>query len=122
MYHNLLFSGPPGTGKTLLASRLPGLLPPLDEREALEVAAIQSVASHVPLKHWPQRPFRHPHHSASGAALVGGGSRPQPGEITLAHHGVLFLDELGALLYAHNRSFARPHDFCGLQPKTSNER
>ncbi|TDF83403.1 YifB family Mg chelatase-like AAA ATPase [Pseudomonas sp. H9] len=92
--HNLLFSGPPGTGKTLLASRLPGLLPPLDEREALEVAAIQSVASHVPLSHWPQRPFRHPHHSASGAALVGGGSRPQPGEITLAHHGVLFLDEL----------------------------
>ncbi len=92
--HNLLFSGPPGTGKTLLASRLPGLLPPLDEAEALEVAAIQSVASHIPLKHWPQRPFRHPHHSASGAALVGGGSRPQPGEITLAHHGVLFLDEL----------------------------
>ncbi|MCW2269081.1 YifB family Mg chelatase-like AAA ATPase [Pseudomonas sp. JUb96] len=92
--HNLLFSGPPGTGKTLLASRLPGLLPPLDEREALEVAAIQSVASHVPLSSWPQRPFRHPHHSASSAALVGGGSRPQPGEITLAHHGVLFLDEL----------------------------
>lgn len=92
--HNLLFSGPPGTGKTLLASRLPGLLPPLDEREALEVAAIQSVASHAPLAHWPQRPFRQPHHSASGPALVGGGSRPQPGEITLAHHGVLFLDEL----------------------------
>lgn len=92
--HNLLFSGPPGTGKTLLASRLPGLLPPLNEREALEVAAIQSVASPLPLNSWPQRPFRHPHHSASGAALVGGGSRPQPGEITLAHHGVLFLDEL----------------------------
>ena len=92
--HNLLFSGPPGTGKTLLASRLPGLLPPLDEQEALEVAAIQSVASHVPLSNWPQRPFRQPHHSASGPALVGGGSRPQPGEITLAHHGVLFLDEL----------------------------
>ncbi|MCS3467880.1 magnesium chelatase family protein [Pseudomonas sp. JUb42] len=92
--HNLLFSGPPGTGKTLLASRLPGLLPPLDEHEALEVAAIQSVASQVPLQHWPQRPFRQPHHSASGPALVGGGSRPQPGEITLAHHGVLFLDEL----------------------------
>ncbi len=73
--HNLLFSGPPGTGKTLLASRLPGLLPPLDEREALEVAAIQSVASHAPLNSWPQRPFRHPHHSASGAALVGGGCR-----------------------------------------------
>lgn len=71
--HNLLFSGPPGTGKTLLASRLPGLLPPLDEQEALEVAAIQSVASHVPLAHWPQRPFRQPHHSASGPALVGGG-------------------------------------------------
>ena len=92
--HNLLFSGPPGTGKTLLASRLPGLLPPLDEYEALEVAAIQSVASQVPLTSWPQRPFRQPHHSASGPALVGGGSRPQPGEITLAHHGVLFLDEL----------------------------
>ncbi|HCN45030.1 MAG TPA: ATP-dependent protease [Pseudomonas sp.] len=92
--HNLLFTGPPGTGKTLLASRLPGLLPPLDEREALEVAAIQSVASPKPLDCWPQRPFRHPHHSASGPALVGGGSRPTPGEITLAHHGVLFLDEL----------------------------
>lgn len=92
--HNLLFSGPPGTGKTLLASRLPGLLPPLDEQEALEVAAIHSVASHTPLSAWPQRPFRTPHHSASGPALVGGGSRPQPGEITLAHQGVLFLDEL----------------------------
>ena len=94
MSYNLLFSGPPGTGKTLLASRLPGLLPPLAESEALEVAAIQSVASCVPLSHWPQRPFRQPHHSASGPALVGGGSKPQPGEITLAHHGVLFLDEL----------------------------
>lgn len=92
--HNLLFTGPPGTGKTLLASRLPGLLPPLDEHEALEVAAIQSVSGHKPLDSWPQRPFRHPHHSASGPALVGGSSRPQPGEITLAHHGVLFLDEL----------------------------
>lgn len=93
-YHNLLFSGPPGTGKTLLASRLPGLLPPLSEQEALEVAAIQSVVSLAPLSHWPHRPFRQPHHSASGPALVGGGSKPQPGEITLAHHGVLFLDEL----------------------------
>lgn len=73
--HNLLFSGPPGTGKTLLASRLPGLLPPLDECEALEVAAIQSVASQTPLDCWPQRPFRQPHHSASGPALVGGGCR-----------------------------------------------
>ena len=92
--HNLLLSGPPGTGKTLLASRLPGLLPPLSEQEALEVAAIQSVVSLAPLSHWPNRPFRQPHHSASGPALVGGGSKPQPGEITLAHHGVLFLDEL----------------------------
>ena len=92
--HNLLLTGPPGTGKTLLASRLPGLLPPLNEQEALEVAAIHSVASYAPLDAWPQRPFRHPHHSASGPALVGGGSRPQPGEITLAHHGILFLDEL----------------------------
>ncbi|KRP47291.1 magnesium chelatase family protein [Pseudomonas libanensis] len=92
--HNLLFSGPPGTGKTLLASRLPGLLPPLSEQEALEVAAIQSVVSLQPLSQWPNRPFRQPHHSASGPALVGGGSKPQPGEITLAHHGVLFLDEL----------------------------
>lgn len=92
--HNLLLSGPPGTGKTLLASRLPGLLPPLSEAEALQVAAIYSVSSHSPLQSWPQRPFRHPHHSASAPALVGGGSRPQPGEITLAHQGVLFLDEL----------------------------
>lgn len=103
--HNLLFSGPPGTGKTLLASRLPGLLPPLSEQEALEVAAIQSVVSLAPLSHWPHRPFRQPHHSASGPALVGGGSKPQPGEITLAHHGVLFLDELVALLYPRGRSF-----------------
>ncbi|MBK5010737.1 YifB family Mg chelatase-like AAA ATPase [Pseudomonas sp. S60] len=73
--HNLLFTGPPGTGKTLLASRLPGLLPPLDEHEALEVAAIQSVSGHAPLSSWPQRPFRHPHHSASGPALVGGSCR-----------------------------------------------
>lgn len=92
--HNLLFSGPPGTGKTLLASRLPGLLPPLDEDEALQVAAIHSVAGRGPLTQWPQRPFRQPHHTASAPALVGGGSRPQPGEITLAHEGVLFLDEL----------------------------
>lgn len=92
--HNLLFSGPPGTGKTLLASRLPGLLPPLSESEALEVAAIQSISTQEPLRHWPQRPFRQPHHSASGPALVGGGGKPKPGEITLAHQGVLFLDEL----------------------------
>lgn len=91
--HNLLFTGPPGTGKTLLASRLPGILPTLTEPEALEVAAIYSIAGTKPLTHWPQRPFRNPHHTSSSAALVGGGSRPQPGEVTLAHHGVLFLDE-----------------------------
>lgn len=92
--HNLLLTGPPGTGKTLLASRIPGILPPLTEREALEVAAVQSVVNIEPLRGWPQRPFRQPHHSASGPALVGGGSRPQPGEISLAHQGILFLDEL----------------------------
>ncbi len=91
--HNLLLSGAPGTGKTLLASRLPGLLPPLTESEALEVAAIHSVAGLEPLTGWPVRPFRQPHHNASGPALAGGGSRPRPGEISLAHHGVLFLDE-----------------------------
>lgn len=90
--HNLLFFGPPGTGKTLLASRLPGLLPPLTESEALEVASVQSVCG-LPLN-WGQRPFRAPHHTASGVALIGGGSIPRPGEVTLAHRGVLFLDEL----------------------------
>lgn len=84
---------PPGTGKTLLASRLPGILPMLTEQEALEVAAIYSIADIKPLTHWPQRPFRAPHHTSSAAALVGGGSKPQPGEVTLAHQGVLFLDE-----------------------------
>ncbi|MEE3158285.1 MAG: YifB family Mg chelatase-like AAA ATPase [Pseudomonadota bacterium] len=92
--HNLLLFGPPGTGKTLLASRLPGILPPLREREALEVAAIQSVCERTPLLAWPGRPFRAPHHGASAAALVGGGSHPRPGEVSQAHNGVLFLDEL----------------------------
>lgn len=90
--HNLLYFGPPGTGKTLLASRLPGVLPPLTDDEALEVAAVQSIAGQ-PLS-WRARPYRSPHHSASAAALIGGGSIPKPGEITLAHRGVLFLDEL----------------------------
>jgi magnesium chelatase family protein len=93
--HNLLFVGPPGTGKTLLASRLPGILPPMSEDEALEAAAIASVAGHDLNPHnWRQRRFRTPHHTASGVALVGGGSKPRPGEISLAHCGVLFLDEL----------------------------
>jgi len=92
--HNMLMIGPPGTGKTLLASRLPSILPPLNEQQAQEVAAIASVTSHQPLTSWPLRPFRSPHHSASAPALVGGGSKPSPGEITLAHLGVLFLDEL----------------------------
>lgn len=92
--HNLLLFGPPGTGKTLLASRLPGILPPLNEQQALQVAAIQSICGQGPLQHWPRRPFRAPHHGASSAALVGGGSHPRPGEVSQAHQGVLFLDEL----------------------------
>lgn len=92
--HNLLLFGPPGTGKTLLASRLAGLLPPLDEQAWLEMAAVHSASGHVPDHGSGQRPFRAPHHTASAAALVGGGSHPRPGEISLAHHGVLFLDEL----------------------------
>jgi len=93
--HNLLLVGPPGTGKTLLASRLAGLLPPLEKDEALETAAVTSVSKGgFDPQRWNQRPFRAPHHTASAAALVGGGSDPRPGEISLAHHGVLFLDEL----------------------------
>jgi len=93
--HNLLMMGPPGSGKSMLASRLPGILPPLDENEALHSAAIRSVAGQpFDGPNWRQRPFRAPHHTASGVALVGGGSGPRPGEVSLAHNGVLFLDEL----------------------------
>jgi magnesium chelatase family protein len=93
--HSLLFIGSPGAGKSMLAQRLPGILPPMNDEEAMEVAALRSIAAR-PLKpsEWRTRPFRSPHHTASAAALVGGGVYPRPGEISLAHNGVLFLDEL----------------------------
>ena len=92
--HSLLLAGPPGSGKSMLAMRLPGLLPPLSSEAALESAAVLSLAGAFTPEHFGRRAFRAPHHTASSAALVGGGGVPRPGEISLAHHGVLFLDEL----------------------------
>ncbi|MBY0464156.1 MAG: YifB family Mg chelatase-like AAA ATPase, partial [Burkholderiales bacterium] len=92
--HSLLMSGPPGSGKSMLAHRFAGLLPPMTDQQALESAAIASLAGRFEMARWGQRPTVAPHHSASAVALVGGGSPPKPGEISLAHHGVLFLDEL----------------------------
>jgi len=93
--HHLLLVGPPGSGKTLLASRLGGILPEPTDAEALEAASIAAASRRgLDLSHWRQRPFRAPHHTASAVAMVGGGADPRPGEISLAHHGVLFLDEL----------------------------
>ena len=92
--HSLIMVGPPGAGKTMLATRLSGILPPMTQDEALRAAAIQSLGSAgFDLRNWRRRPFRAPHHTASGVALVGGGGNPRPGEISLAMHGVLFLDE-----------------------------
>lgn len=93
--HSLLLVGPPGAGKSMLASRLPGILPPMSEAEALEAAAVQSISrAGFDAATWAVRPFRSPHHTSSGVALAGGGTHPMPGEISLAHRGVLFLDEL----------------------------
>ena len=92
--HSVLLVGPPGTGKSMLAARFPGILPPMTDDEALESAAVQSLTGGFSASRWKTRPYRSPHHTASGVALVGGGGTPRPGEISLAHRGILFLDEL----------------------------
>ena len=92
--HSVIMSGPPGAGKSMLAGRFAGILPGMTEQEALESAALLSLSGSYKVENWKRRPFRSPHHTASGVALVGGGGIPRPGEISLAHHGVLFLDEL----------------------------
>ncbi len=92
--HSVLMVGPPGTGKSMLAARFPGILPQMTQQEALESAALQSLGGDFDVTRWKTRPYRAPHHTASGVALVGGGSNPRPGEISMALHGVLFLDEL----------------------------
>ena len=107
--HNLYMHGPPGTGKTMLARRLPGLLPPMTETEAIDVTRIHSIAGrHIDGGLISERPFRAPHHTISASGLIGGGSVPMPGEITLAHHGVLFLDEWSEFNRAALESLRQP--------------